>query len=311
MSDDKPGIFARIAGGLRKSSAKIGDGLAGAFTKKPLDDEALDAFEETLIAADLGVETAAALRAQLAKARFGQETSEDDAARFLVDALAELMTPHAAPLRPDPDQRPYVVMALGVNGSGKTTTLGKLAARWTAEGRRVVMGAGDTFRAAAIEQLQAWGNRTGVPVIAKEIGSDAGALAFEAHQAACEANADVLLLDTAGRLQNKAALMDELAKIVRVLQKRAPDAPHEALLVLDGTSGANAVAQARAFAEVAPVTGLAVTKLDGTARGGAVVAAARAVGLPVRLIGVGESAEDLHDFDARAFAEGLVGTAAG
>jgi fused signal recognition particle receptor len=255
----------------------------------------------------MGVETAMELAGSLKKARFGKDVSEEEVRQALADEITAILEPVAKPLVIDPAHKPEVILVCGVNGTGKTTTIGKLSQQFSNEGKKVMLAAGDTFRAAAIEQLEIWGRRTGVPVIAKASGADAAGLAFEALEKARAQGADVLLIDTAGRLHNKSALMDELAKIVRVIRKQDGEAPHQTLLVLDATTGQNAKAQVETFKSMAPITGLAVTKLDGTARGGVVVALARQFGLPVHALGVGEGVDDLRPFDARAFADALLG----
>jgi fused signal recognition particle receptor len=306
----RQGWLQRLRAGLSRSSASLTGSIAGILTKRRLDEASLEQLEEALIAADLGVETAAHLVAELGRARFGKDVTDQEVRSFLADQLVAILTPVARPLAIDPANRPEVILVCGVNGTGKTTTIGKLAQQLKSEGRSVVLAAGDTFRAAAIEQLEIWGRRIDCPVIAKAAGVDAAGLAFDALQQARADGADVLLIDTAGRLHNKAALMDELAKIVRVLRKLDPAAPHQVLLVLDATTGQNARSQVETFRAMVPVTGLAVTKLDGTARGGVVVALARQFGLPVHVVGVGEGVYDLRPFEARAFADALLGLAA-
>jgi fused signal recognition particle receptor len=291
----KKGWFARLREGLSKSSRRLVDGIGGLFTKRKLDDATLEELEELLITADLGVETAMKLTGNLAREKFDKEVTGDEVRAAFAEDIAEILAPVARPLEPV------------VNGSGKTTTIGKLAHQWKREGRSVMLAAGDTFRAAAIEQLKVWGERAKVPVIEKPHGSDAAALAFDALAAARSAGTDVLMIDTAGRLQNKTQLMDELAKVVRVIKKQDATAPHATVLVLDGTVGQNAHAQVKAFKEMVDITGLVVTKLDGSARGGVVVALAQSVGLPVHAVGVGEGADDLRPFEARAFANSLMG----
>ncbi len=301
------GWFVRLKAGLTRSSAKLGDGITGIFAKRKLDDAALEALEELLISADLGVATAARLTADLARTRFDKEVSPEEVRGALAGDIAAILEPVARPLDLDPSHRPHVVLVVGVNGSGKTTTIGKLAKRYRDEGRKVLIAAGDTFRAAAIEQLQIWGERAGCPVVSKQPGADAAGLAYEALEQA-RANADdLLLIDTAGRLHNKANLMAELQKVIRVLRKLDPTAPHDCLLVLDATTGQNAHAQVETFKELVEVSGLVVTKLDGSARGGVLVALAEKFALPVHAIGVGEAADDLRPFKAEDFARALVG----
>ena len=303
----KTGWFARLKAGLSRSSGKIGEGISAIFTKRKLDDAALEELEELLISADLGVATAAKLTADLAEEKFDKEVSPDEVRGALAEDIAGILEPVAQPLSPDPARRPHVVLVVGVNGSGKTTTIGKLATHYAREGRRVLIAAGDTFRAAAIEQLQIWGERAGCPVVAKDPGADAAGLAYEALEQARAEGHDLLLIDTAGRLHNKADLMAELQKIIRVLRKIEPSAPHDCLLVLDATTGQNAISQVGTFKELVAVTGLVVTKLDGSAKGGVLVALAEKHGLPVHAIGVGEGAEDLRPFAARDFARSLMG----
>jgi fused signal recognition particle receptor len=277
------------------------------FTKVRLDQDALDKLEDLLIEADLGPQAAARVAEAFGKARFGREATESEIRESLAEAIAAELAPHEGRFDPLVGPKPYVVLFVGVNGSGKTTTLGKIAADLKGRGAKVLIAAGDTFRAAAIEQLKVWGERAGVPVIAKHIGADASGLAYEALERAKAEGFDVLLVDTAGRLQNKAALMDELAKVVRVLKKLDPSAPHETLLVLDATVGRNALSQLEAFDRTAGVTGVVMTKLDGTARGGVLVPVAEAAHAPIKLIGVGEAVQDLQPFDASRFARSLVG----
>lgn len=303
----KIGWLKRIRQGLSRSSSRLTQGITDLFTKRRLDDAALEELEELLITADLGVSTAARITQQLAKGRYDQEISSEEVRATLADSIAEILTPVARPLEPDPANKPHVVLMVGVNGSGKTTTIGKLAKYHHDQGLSVTLVAGDTFRAAAVEQLKVWGERTGCPVIAREQGADAAGLAFDALRTSQERGDDLLLIDTAGRLQNKADLMAELSKIVRVLRKHDPAAPHDILLVLDATVGQNAHSQVEIFKDITEVTGLVVTKLDGTARGGVLVALADKFGLPVHAIGVGEGADDLRPFEARAFARSLLG----
>jgi fused signal recognition particle receptor len=308
MTDEgAAGWLGRLQRGLSRSSVKIGESIAGLLTKRALDDATLERLEEALIAADLGVAVARRLTEALAKARFGKEVSDAEVRTHLADAVAAILEPVARPLAVDPKRKPHVILVCGVNGSGKTTTIGKLAKQWRDEGKRVVLVAGDTFRAAAIEQLQVWGERAGCPVIAGPPGADAAGLAYSALEKARADGADVLLIDTAGRLHNKADLMAELAKIVRVLKKLDASAPHDCLLVMDATIGQNAINQVKTFRELVHVTGLVMTKLDGSAKGGVVVALAEQFGLPVHAVGVGEGIDDLQPFSARAFARSLMG----
>ncbi|MDE1149522.1 MAG: signal recognition particle-docking protein FtsY [Azospirillaceae bacterium] len=299
--------LSRLRKGLSKSTNRLTDGIGGIFTKRKLDDETLEELEELLIQADLGPAMAARVTADLAKSRFGKEVSPDEVKRFLADEIGKVLAPVARPLVLDGGHKPHVVLVVGVNGTGKTTTIGKYARELSAAGKTVWLAAGDTFRAAAVAQLQIWGERTGAPVIAKETGADAAGLAYEALEKARAAGADVLLIDTAGRLQNKQGLMDELRKIVRVIKKVDPTAPHTTLLTLDATTGQNAHSQVEVFKEMVSVNGLILTKLDGSARGGVLVSLAQKFGLPVHAIGVGEGIDDLRPFDAQSFAASLVG----
>ena len=304
---ERKGWFQRLTSGLSRTSDKLVGGITVLLTKKKLDAATLQELEDLLITSDLGVATAAKLTANLAREKFDKEVTDEEVREAFAADITEILAPVAEPLEIKPSNRPHVVLVCGVNGSGKTTTIGKLAQQWKTEGKTVWLAAGDTFRAAAIEQLQVWGQRAGVPVVARPQGSDPAALAFDAMNEAREAGADVLVIDTAGRLQNRAELMDELAKVVRVIKKQAPDAPHDCLLVLDGTVGQNAHNQVKVFREMVDVSGLIVTKLDGSARGGVVVALAEGFGLPVHAVGVGEQPDDLRPFEARAFARGLMG----
>lgn len=307
----KPGLLGRLFSGLAKSSARLAEGVAAIFTKKKLDANTLDELEELLISADLGTHFAARLRAKLAKDRFDKEISESEIKEALASEATQILAPREKTLSVVDNGQLRIMLFVGVNGSGKTTTIGKLAFRWANEGRKVVLAAGDTFRAAAIEQLSVWAERAHCPIIAKAPGADSAALAFEAIEAARAQNADLLLIDTAGRLQNRSELMSELAKIVRVIRKLDPDAPHDVILVLDATVGQNALGQAEAFRSVAGVTGLIMTKLDGTAKGGVLVALAEAQKLPIHCIGVGEAPADLQDFSASQFSRALAGLPAG
>lgn len=307
MSEQKSGWLRRLAGGLTRSSSKLTEGIAAIFTRKTLDDDAIEALEEVLIAADLGVATAARLTAGLRRARFGKDVSDEEVRTALAEEIAALLSPVAIPLALRPERRPQVVLAVGVNGSGKTTTLGKLACHWQAEGAKVMLAAGDTFRAAAVEQLKVWGERAKAPVVARPTGADAAALAHDALMAARANDSDLLLIDTAGRLQNRTDLMAELAKIVRAIKKLDPDAPHDCVLVLDATTGQNAHRQVEIFRAMVDVTGLILTKLDGSSKGGALVALAEKFALPVHAVGVGEKLDDLRPFSARDFARGLMG----
>jgi fused signal recognition particle receptor len=301
------GFFSRLKEGLARSTAKLTGGLAAVVTRRRLDDAALEELEELLIAADLGTEVARKIIANFRGSRFGREVSDAEVRTALAEEIASVLAPVARPLLLDATKQPHVILVVGVNGTGKTTTIGKMAMQYREQALRPMLVAGDTFRAAAVEQLQIWGERTGAPVIAGQPNTDSAGLAFDALKRAQAEAADVLLIDTAGRLHNKAALMDELAKIIRVLRKQDATAPHSVLLVLDATTGQNAITQVDVFREMVAVTGLVVTKLDGSARGGIVVALAQEFGLPVHAVGVGEQAGDLRPFDAMEFAKGLVG----
>jgi fused signal recognition particle receptor len=304
---EKTGWLGRLAAGLKRTSSRLGEGITGIFTKRRLDQATLGELEDLLIGADLGPATAAKLVEELGRGRLDKEIGETEVREILAESIAKLLEPVARPLVPDPAKKPFVVLVVGVNGSGKTTTIGKLAKLYRDEGKKVILAAGDTFRAAAIEQLKIWGERTGASVIARESGADAAGLAYDALAQARAEGADLLLIDTAGRLHNKADLMAELTKIIRVVRKLDPTAPQECLLVLDATIGQNAHLQVETFKALVQVTGLVVTKLDGTARGGVLVALAERFGLPVRAIGVGEGADDLRPFAAASYARSLLG----
>jgi fused signal recognition particle receptor len=302
---EKQGWFGRLRQGLSRSSTKLSEGITGIFTKRKLDQATLDELEELLIQADLGAGTAAKLVGAFGKTRFGQEIAPEEVKSALAGEIAKILEPVAQPLTPT--EKPSVVLVVGVNGSGKTTTIGKLAQLYREDGKKVMLAAGDTFRAAAVEQLQIWGERVGAPVIAKGAGADPAGLAYEALEGARAEGIDILLIDTAGRLHTKSNLMEELRKVIRVLRKLDASAPHHCLLVLDATTGQNALAQVETFKQMVDVTGLVVTKLDGTAKGGVLVAIADKFKLPVHAIGIGEKASDLRPFSAEAFARGLMG----
>jgi fused signal recognition particle receptor len=299
----------RLQAGLSRSSQSLAGGITGLFTKRRLDRESLDELEDLLIKADLGVATAARISDALSRERLDREIAPDEVRGVLAAEIEKALAPVARQLEIEPRKAPFVILVVGVNGTGKTTTIGKLAARFRREGRSVMLAAGDTFRAAAIEQLKIWGERAQAPVVARPPGSDAAGLAFDAMTEAKKAGTNVLLVDTAGRLQNKAELMAELAKVVRVIRKQDPTAPHAVLLTLDATTGQNALNQVEVFRDQAGVTGLVMTKLDGTARGGILVAIAAKTGLPVHFIGVGEAIDDLAPFSARDFARAIAGLA--
>jgi fused signal recognition particle receptor len=301
----KLGWFQRLKAGLTKTSARLSEDIAGIFTKRKLDADTLQELEDLLIQADLGVETAMRITEALSKSRYNKEIAPEEVRQVLAAEVERALAPVARPMTLEGGHRPHVILVVGVNGTGKTTTIGKLAHRLSGEGKKVTLAAGDTFRAAAIDQLEIWGERTGAEVIARNVGADSAGLAFDALARARENNSDVLLIDTAGRLQNKQALMDELEKVIRVLRKVDPTAPHKVLLVLDATTGQNALNQVEVFKDRAGVTGLIMTKLDGTARGGILVAISAKFGLPVHAIGVGEGIEDLAAFDAAEFARAI------
>jgi fused signal recognition particle receptor len=304
--DTKQSWWQRLSGGLKRTSASIGGAIADLVTKRKLDQAMLDEIEEVLIRADLGVDSAARIAAAVGEGRYDQAITPDEVKAVVAAEVEKVMTLVAKPLTIE-GNKPFVVLVVGVNGSGKTTTIGKLAAKFHAEGRSVMLAAGDTFRAAAIDQLKIWGGRSGASVIARAPGSDAAGLAYDALTEARGEEIDVLLVDTAGRLQNKAVLMDELEKIVRVMKKVDATAPHAVLLVLDATVGQNALSQVEVFRNIAGVTGLVMTKLDGTARGGILVAIAAKYGMPVHFIGVGEGVDDLAPFSAKDFAMAIAG----
>ncbi|MGA7386050.1 MAG: signal recognition particle-docking protein FtsY [Methylocella sp.] len=307
LAGQKGGWWTRLRDGLSRSSGSIGEGLAAILTKRKLDASMLDDLEDVLIRADLGVATAARIAKAIGHARYGKDVGVAEVKAVLAAEIERALTPYARPLEIDTGKQPFVILVAGVNGSGKTTTIGKLAARFSSDGNSVLLAAGDTFRAAAIEQLRIWGERIPCPVIAGKQGGDASAVAFEAIKTARERGAGVMLMDTAGRLQNRAELMAELKKIIRVMKKVDPGAPHAVLLVLDATVGQNAIKQVEIFGRVAGVTGLVMTKLDGTARGGILVAIAEKFHLPVHFIGVGEGVTDLETFEARDFARAIAG----
>ena len=303
----KQSWWQRLKGGLKRTSSSIGTAVADLVTKRKLDSAMLDDIEDVLLRADLGTEVAARIADAVGKGRYDKSVSADDVTEIVATEVEKVLSPVAKPLEVDAAQKPFVILVVGVNGSGKTTTIGKLAAKFSAEGRKVMLAAGDTFRAAAIEQLKVWGERNKVPVVARAHGSDSASLAFEAVEAAKTQNMDVLLIDTAGRLQNKTELMVELEKVRRVIGKVDASAPHAVLLVLDATVGQNALSQVEVFQKTAGVTGLVMTKLDGTARGGILVALSEKYKLPVHFIGVGEGIDDLAPFTARDFARAIAG----
>lgn len=299
----KKGWLSRLTAGLAKTSSRLTDGITSIFTKRKLDGETLEDLEDLLIGADLGVETSSRIIETISKSRFEKGIGPEDVRRILAAEVGRVLKPVAQPLIVDASRRPHVILVVGVNGSGKTTTIGKLAAQLRREGKSVLLAAGDTFRAAAIDQLKVWGERTGCAVLAREVGSDSSGLAYDALKQAIEAKADVLIVDTAGRLQNKQVLMEELEKVIRVMRKLDPSAPHDCVLVLDATTGQNALNQVEVFRQRAGVSGLVMTKLDGTAKGGILVAIAARFALPVHAIGVGEGIDDLSPFDPDEFAQ--------
>ncbi len=303
----REGWFKRLRKGLSKSSSALTENITAVFTKKKLDEDALQQLEDILIQADLGVDTAMNVTDALSSQRYGKDVTEDEVRSIMADEIEKVLAPVAQPLELDLDHKPHVILVVGVNGSGKTTTIGKLSAKLARAGYSTLLVAGDTFRAAAIEQLKIWGERTEAPVMSRQLGADAAGLAFDAFERAREEGFDVMLMDTAGRLQNKAELMAELEKIVRVMKKQDAHAPHTVLLTLDATTGQNALNQVEIFAQVAGVSGLVMTKLDGTARGGILVAISAKHELPVYFVGVGEQVDDLEPFEARDFARSIAG----
>ncbi|MEM9631932.1 MAG: signal recognition particle-docking protein FtsY [Pseudomonadota bacterium] len=307
--EPKASWFQRLKKGLSRSSASLTEGITSIFTKRKLDASMLEELEDILIQADLGVDTAMAITDRLSDGRYNKEISPEEVREILSEEVEKVLEPVAQPLDLDMGKKPHVVLMVGVNGTGKTTTIGKLSQKLRSEGKKVMLAAGDTFRAAAVEQLKIWGERTGAEVVARDTGADAVGLAFDAMKEAQEKGVDVLLIDTAGRLQNKAELMDELEKVIRVIKKHDPEAPHTVLLTLDATTGQNALNQVEIFGKVAGVTGLVMTKLDGTARGGILVAISAKHGMPVHFIGVGEGVADLEPFSAKDFASAIAGLA--
>ncbi|MEO8756320.1 MAG: signal recognition particle-docking protein FtsY [Devosia sp.] len=307
VSPPKQSWFQRLASGLKRSSDQLSGGIASVFTKKRLDQAMLDELEDVLIQADFGLDMASTVTEALRRDRFDRDIAPDEVRAVLSAEVEKVLSPVAQPLDIDPAKKPFVILMVGVNGSGKTTTIGKLASLYGAAGKSVILAAGDTFRAAAIEQLQIWGQRTGAPVVAGAAGSDASGLAFDAMTTAAEQGKDILIIDTAGRLQNRDELMSELEKIIRVIKKVDPSAPHATLLTLDATTGQNALNQVDIFGKRAGVTGLVMTKLDGTARGGILVAIAKKYAMPVHFIGVGEGIDNLEPFAASDFARAIVG----
>jgi fused signal recognition particle receptor len=306
-SEEQPtSWWKKLSSGLKRSSGSLGTAITGLVSKRRLDNASLDAVEEAMIAADLGLPTAARISDVIGQGRYSQNLDAEGLKSIIAEEVEKVLIPVAKPLKIE-GAKPFVILFAGVNGSGKTTTIGKLASKFAQEGRKVMLAAGDTFRAAAIEQLKIWGGRVGAKVIAREQGADAAGIAFDAVTAARAEDVDVLLIDTAGRLQNRTELMEELEKIIRVMKKVDATAPHAVLLVLDATVGQNAISQVEAFGKSANVTGLVMTKLDGTARGGILVAIAEKFKMPVHFIGVGEGVDDLQPFTARDFARAMAG----
>jgi fused signal recognition particle receptor len=305
----RPGWFQRLKQGLTRTSSRLTEGITAVFTKRKLDDETLEELEDLLIQADLGLGVAQRVAAALKKSRYNTDITSEEVRAILAQEVEKVLAPVARPLEIDPARKPHVVLMVGVNGTGKTTTIGKYASQFRKQGLKVMLAAGDTFRAAAIEQLKIWGERTGAAVVSGEQGADAAGLAFDAMRRARDEGADVLFIDTAGRLQNKAGLMAELEKVIRVIKKVDSSAPHSVVLTLDATTGQNALSQVEIFGKIAGVTGLVMTKLDGTARGGILVAISSKYALPVHAIGVGESAADLQAFQAQDFARAIAGVA--
>lgn len=306
---ERQGWFQRLRAGLARSSERLTSGIDRIFVRRRLDEKALEELEELLILADIGPSTAAKLTAELARSKLNRDVTPEEIRTALAEQIAAMLEPVAHPIDIERGHKPHVFLVVGVNGAGKTTTIGKYAYFLGDEGKKVLLAAGDTFRAAAVEQLKVWGERTGAEVLSRPTGADAAGLAFDAMTKAKTEGADILMIDTAGRLHNKANLMSELQKVVRVIGKQDPTAPHETLLVLDATTGQNAHAQVETFLDMVNITGLIVTKLDGTAKGGVLVGLAEKFGLPVHAVGVGEKIDDLRPFDATDFARGLMGLA--
>ncbi len=306
--EDRPGFFRRLFGGLTRTRENLGLGIRALFKGRKIDDDLFEELETKLITADVGVETAGRLIGKLTKEASLRELRDAESLTDRLSAeLRDILLRVSRPLAPDPAKKPFVILMVGVNGAGKTTTIGKLAKRFEARGLKVMLAAGDTFRAAAVEQLRVWGRRNNVPVVAQDEGADSASVIYDALASARARGADVLIADTAGRLQNKTNLMNELRKIVRVMRKLDPTAPHEVMLTLDAGTGQNAVSQAKLFGEAVPVTGITLTKLDGTAKGGVIFNIADRFGIPIRYIGIGEGIDDLREFDAEDFVRALFG----
>jgi len=304
--NDEKGWLKRLKAGLNKSSSKLNDGIKDIFVRKKLDDDTLQDLEDLLITSDMGVETSAHITSQIAKNKFDKEVTSEEIKKDLANSISQIIEPVAVPIKLS-DNKPHVILMCGVNGTGKTTTIGKIANNYNLEGKKVVLAACDTFRAAAVEQLEVWSQRSGCPIIKGKEEADPASVAYEAFAKAKEENADVLIIDTAGRLQNKKNLMEQLTKIIKVIKKLDENAPHDSIIVLDATTGQNANSQVKVFGEMVNLSGIIVTKLDGTAKGGVVVSLAKQFALPIHAIGVGESIEDLRPFNAESFANSLVG----
>lgn len=307
MPDTKQGWSSRLKAGLSKSSNKINDGLKDILIRKKLDEQTIEELEELLITSDMGAVTAAKIASDLARHKFEKDISVLEVKTVISQKIAEILKPVAKPLIINEKNRPHVLLVCGVNGSGKTTTIGKLAEEWQSEGKKVMLAACDTFRAAAIEQLEVWAVRSSCAFVKGELHSDPASVAYKAYEQAKAENADILIIDTAGRLQNKKNLMEQLSKVIRVIKKIDENAPHDTVIVLDATTGQNANSQVKTFKEIVDITGIIITKLDGTAKGGVLVSLAKQFGLPIHAIGVGESASDLKPFNAKSFADNLVG----
>jgi len=305
--EEKSGWVSKLKSGLSKSSNKLNDGLKDIFVRKKLDDQTLEELEDLLISADLGAQTASVITENLAKNKFDKVVTEEEVKQELASSIAAILQNVAKPLEISQEHKPHVIIMCGVNGTGKTTTIGKLASNYTAEGKKVIIAACDTFRAAAVEQLEVWSKRSSCQIIKGKEGVDPASVAYEAYEIAKNDNADILIIDTAGRLQNKKNLMEQLTKIIRVIKKLDESAPHSSIIVLDATTGQNANSQVKVFKEMVDLNGIIVTKLDGTAKGGVVVSLAKQFGLPIHAIGVGEGIDDLKPFNAESFANSLVG----
>lgn len=299
--------LSKLSKGLGKSSSKINEGMKDIFVRQKLDDETLEQLEDLLITADLGVKTASYICGELAKDKFDKEITAEEVKIYLANIIEEILKPYAVPLEITNDNKPQIILMAGVNGTGKTTTIGKLCNYYKSQDKKIMLAACDTFRAAAVEQLNVWSKRTGFEIITGKPQADPASVAFEACTKAKEQNMDALIIDTAGRLQNKAGLMEQLAKLVRVIKKHDENAPHNCIIVLDATTGQNANSQVREFKKLINVSGIIVTKLDGTAKGGVIVGLAKEFNIPIHAIGVGEAIDDLRPFDAKSFAQSLVG----